>query len=170
RRSRLPAPRVAADAAGAVGPHRGPRLPVRLLALALLALVAAGGAAAAPPGGSDWPTFGFDAARHGVGPASTGITAANVGRLGRQIVHLDGTVDSAPIYLHDVKVGGKVRDVFFVTTSYGKTEAIDAARGTVLWRYTPAAYSSFVGTPQITTMTPLADPGRAAVYAGEPDG
>jgi outer membrane protein assembly factor BamB len=85
-------------------------------------------------------------------------------------VQVGGTVDSAPIYLHDVKVGGKVRDVFFVTTSYGRTEAIDAARGTVLWRYTPAAYPSFAGTAQITTMTPLADPGRAAVYAGEPDG
>jgi PQQ-like domain len=128
-----------------------------------------GGAAAAVTG-TDWPTFDFDAARHGVGPAVTGITAKNVGRLRHQVVQLDGTVDSAPIYLHDVRAGGKVRDVFFVTTTYGRTEAIDASTGALIWRYTPASYSSLAGSAQITTMTPLADPGRAAVYAGEPDG
>ena len=86
--------------------------------------------------GSDWPTFGYDAARHNVGPASTGITAANVATLRRQSVQLDGTVDSSPIYLHDVR-RRRAHDVFFVTTTYGKTEAIDAASGEVLWRYTP---------------------------------
>ena len=114
------------------------------------------------PGGSDWPMFDFDVARHGVGPAATGITATNVGRLHHQIVQLDGTVDSAPIYLHDVMAGGEARDVFFVTTTYGKTEAIDASSGKLVWRYTPASYSSYAGTAQITTMTPLADPGSPA--------
>src|SRR5205814_256059 len=114
---------------------------------------------------SDWPMFGFDAARHNVGPASTGISAANVAHLRRQVVQLGGTVDSSPIYLHSVKVGGKAHDVFFVTTDYGKTEAIDAANGRRLWLYTPATYSSYAGSAQITTMTPLADPDRTAIYA-----
>ncbi len=60
--------------------------------------------------------------------------------------------------------------MFFVTTSYGKTEAIDASNGKLLWRYTPPTYASYAGTAQITTMTPLADPSRTAIYAGEPDG
>jgi outer membrane protein assembly factor BamB len=137
---------------------------------ALATILPAAGAGAAAPTGTDWPGFDFDSARHGVGPASTGITAANVGRLRRQQVRLDGTVDSAPIYLHDVKVRGALHDVFVLTTSYGKTEAIDAANGRLLWRYTPASFGSYVGSPQITTMTPQADPGRAAIYAGEPDG
>jgi outer membrane protein assembly factor BamB len=147
---------------------------VRALAAAATAaalLLLGGAASGAPaPTGTDWPGFGFDTARHGVGPAVTGITAKNLGRLRRQQVQLDGTVDSTPIYLHDVKVAGKLHDVFFVTTTYGKTEAIDAASGKLLWRYTPAGYSTWAGSAQITTMTPQADPSRAAIYAGEPDG
>ena len=83
---------------------------------------------------------------------------------------LDGTVDSSPIYLHAIRAKGAVRDVFFVTTTYGKTEAIDASRGTVLWRFTPRGYSSWAGSPQITTATPVADPSRAWIYAASPGG
>ena len=119
---------------------------------------------------SDWPLFGYTAARANSGPSATGITAADVGRLRRQRVLLDGTVDSSPIYLHAVRVGGVVRDVFFATTTYGRTEAIDASSGRVLWRYTPAAYSSWAGTARITTSTPAADPGRKWIYAASPDG
>ena len=114
----------------------------------------------------DWPQFSHGA----VATQSAGITATNVSKLHRQIVQLDGTVDSSPIYLHGVMIGGKPRDVFFVTTSYGKTEAIDASDGLRLWRYTPPTYSSYAGSAQITVMTPLADPARTAIYAGEPDG
>src|SRR5580765_2004703 len=103
--------------------------------VAVLTASCASAATIRAPAGSDWPTIGDDAARHNSGPASTGITAANVGKLQRQSVQLDGTVDSSPIYLHHVRVGGAAHDVFFVTTTYGKTEAIDAANGAVLWRY-----------------------------------
>src|SRR6266702_5654254 len=103
---------------------------------------------------TDWPFFGYTAARPNSGPSATGITAADVGRLRRQRVLLDGTVDSSPIYLHAVRVRGVVHDVFFVTTTYGRTEAIDASSGRLLWRYTPADYSSWAGTAQITTATP----------------
>jgi len=118
----------------------------------------------------DWPLFGYTAARANSGPSATGITAADVGRLRRQRVLLDGTVDSSPIYLHAVRVRGVVHDVFFVTTTYGRTEAINASSGRVLWRYTPAGYSSWAGTAQITTATPAADPGRKWIYAASPDG
>ena len=33
---------------------------------------------------------------------------------------------------------GVVHDVFFVMTTYGRTEAIDASNGRVLWRYNSA--------------------------------
>jgi outer membrane protein assembly factor BamB len=145
----------------------------RLAALAAIAVgsgLLLGGSAVAAGSGSHWTRFGYDAARSNSGPATTGITAANVSHLRRRQVQLDGIVDSSPIYLHGATVGGQAHDAFFVTTSYGKTEAIDAASGTVLWRYTPSSHDSYAGSAQITTMTPLADPARTAIYAGEPDG
>jgi len=120
--------------------------------------------------GGDWTRFGFDAARSSSGPAATGITAANVRSLVRQRVVLDGTVDSSPIYLRGVRVGGRARDVFFVTTSYGRTIAVDATDGRVLWRFTPRGYSRWAGTHMITQASPVADPSRRFVYAVSPEG
>src|SRR5205823_1521616 len=104
------------------------------------------------------------------GPAKTGITVANVRRLRRQQVGLDGTVDSSPIYLRAIRIGGKARDVFVVTTTYGKALAIDAANGRVLWRFTPPGYTGWAGTYRITNATPVADPSRKFVYSASPDG
>jgi outer membrane protein assembly factor BamB len=119
--------------------------------------------------GMDWARFGYDAARHNSAPGS-GITSANVAKLVRRRVVLDGTVDSSPIYLHDVRVHGAAHDAFFVTTTYGKTEAIDAGSGSVLWRYTPPSYRGVAGTARITNSTPAASSDRTAVYASAPDG
>ena len=138
--------------------------------LVLLLLVVLPAAGAPPAASQDWPLFGYDTARSNSGPASTGITAANVDRLQHQQVHVDGTVDNSPIYLHGVTVDGKTHDVFFITTTYGRTEAIDANTGTVLWRFVPPAYARLAGTPQITTATPAADPSRTAIYAAASDG
>jgi len=118
----------------------------------------------------DWTRFGYDAARTSSGPSSTGITAANVGGLVRQQVRLAGTVDSSPIYLRGVRVKGRLRDAFLVTTSYGKTLAIDAAGGGVLWRFTPSGYSKWAGSDQITQATPVADRMSGFVFAVSPDG
>ena len=120
--------------------------------------------------GVDWPMFGFVPTRSNAGPASTGIAAKNVSHLRHQRVRLDGTVDSSAIYLHDVAVHGASHDTLFVTTTYGRTEAIDASSGKVLWRFTPPGYSSFVGGPQITNATPVASTDRTAIYAAAPDG
>jgi hypothetical protein len=133
-------------------------------------LVAAAALAAATPTAHDWTRFGYDAARSSSSPFATGITAANASRLQRTRVEVDGTVDSSPIFLHGVTVGGATHDVLLVTTTYGKTLAIDAANGRVLWRYTPPGYSSWSGTYRITNATPVADPSRAAIYTASPDG
>jgi outer membrane protein assembly factor BamB len=117
----------------------------------------------------DWTRFGYDAARHDASPGS-GITAANVSKLAQKRVPLDGTVDSSPIYLHGVSVHGRTHDVFFVTTTYGKTEAIDAASGALLWRFTPPSYPQIAGSAQITNSTPAASTDRKAIYASAPDG
>ena len=137
---------------------------------AALVLAASAGAAPRAAAGHDWPRFGWSASRSSAPTFATGITAANVKSLVLQQVTLDGTADSSPIYLHGVRADGATHDVFFVTTTYGKTEAIDAATGNVLWRFTPTGYSSWAGTAQITTATPVADPGRQWVYAAAPNG
>jgi outer membrane protein assembly factor BamB len=79
-------------------------------------------------------------------------------------------VDASAIYLHGVQAGGRVRDVVFVTTTYGKTLAIDADEGAVVWQHVPAGYETWAGSRQITTSTPVADPGRSFIYTTAPDG
>ena len=120
--------------------------------------------------GADWPRFGWDAGRSNAFTASTGITAANVAALEKQQVALDGTVDASPIYLSNVTVHGQPYDVLFVTTTYGKTIALDADTGSVLWEFTPSAYSSWAGSAQVTNATPVADADRQSIYTASPDG
>ena len=142
---------------------------VPIVLAGLVLAVGGSGSAAGAAAGSDWPTFNGNSARTGY-LASTGITAANVAALRRQQVQLPGTLDSTPIYLHGVTVAGKAHDVFFATTTYGRTVAVDAASGRILWTYTPPGYASWAGSYRITNMPPTADPSRKYVYAGAPDG
>jgi outer membrane protein assembly factor BamB len=67
-------------------------------------------------------------------------------------------------------VNGGTHDVFFVTTTYGKTLAIDADSGKILWRFTPSGYDTWAGSRRITNSTPVADPNREFIYAASPDG
>jgi hypothetical protein len=128
-----------------------------------------GSTAARIPDG-DWTRFDFNAARTGVGPTQTGLTAGNLGSLQTRVVHLPGTVDASAIQLHRVNVGGQSRDVAIVTTSYGRTLAIAPGSGKLLWQYAPADIGSYEGGSQITQATPVADPDRQFVYSLSPDG
>lgn len=120
--------------------------------------------------GHDWTRFGVDEARSNASDAPTGITAASLAGMRRLEVNIDGTVDASAIYLHAVQVRGALHDALFVTTSYGKTLALDANDGTTLWRFTPAGYAQWAGSSRITNSTPVADPARDAIYAASPDG
>lgn len=119
---------------------------------------------------NDWTQFGWDLASTGAPSFGTGITAANLTSLSRRQVRLDGTVDASAVYLQGVTVKGSRHDVFFVTTTYGKTIAVDANDGSILWEYTPNGYASWEGSRQITNSTPVADPDRQYIYAAAPDG
>jgi hypothetical protein len=121
-----------------------------------------------PP--QDWPMFGGNIESASANPRPTGITAANVAQLARRQIKLDGTVDASAIYLQDVTVHGARHNSIFVTTTYGKTLALDANSGGVLWEYTPPSYQALAGTRQITNSTPVADAGRQFIYAASPDG
>ncbi len=143
-----------------------------LLAVLLLGTVAVGAITGAHASdrtvSRDWTRFGYDAARGNA--ASSGIPAGQLPKLVRRQVRIDGTVDSSAIYLHGVSVRGRVHDALFVTTTYGKTLAVDAANGRILWRFVPRGYATWAGSAQITTATPVADPSRRYVYASSPDG
>ncbi|MFL5864423.1 MAG: PQQ-binding-like beta-propeller repeat protein [Solirubrobacteraceae bacterium] len=131
-------------------------------------------AAAAPATTSarsrDWLQFGGDAQSSGVGPADTGITADNAGRLRLREVHIGGVADSAAVALAGVVVHGARHDVLVVTTSYGKTIALDAGTGRTLWEFRPPGVNSTPGNPQVVTASPAADPDRRFVYSASPNG
>jgi outer membrane protein assembly factor BamB len=138
--------------------------------LSALAIGLAFAVCAASAAAGDWPQFGYDPARSSAPAGSTGITAANVGKLVRQQVKLDGIVDSSAVYLRGVAIGGATHDAFFVTTSYGRTIAVDADTGAVLWEYVPPGIAGWDHSARITTAAPAADPGRRFLYAAAPDG
>jgi PQQ-like domain len=118
----------------------------------------------------EWPEFGLDPQRSDVSEQSSGISRADLAHLAHITVSLPGTVDSSPIYLHEVAVAGATHDVVIVTSTYGKTLAIDANSGKILWTFTPAGYGRWAGSAQITVTSPLADPDHEWVYAASPDG
>lgn len=114
--------------------------------------------------------FGGDVQSTGVYTGGANIAASDLKGLHHLQVQLDGTVDASLIYLKAVTVKGATHDVFFLTTTYGKTIALDADNGNVLWEFTPHDYSSYQGSYRITNSTPVADPDRQSIYAAAPDG
>ena len=85
-------------------------------------------------------------------------------------VALPGTVDSSPIYLHGVSVGGRQPRRDRRHDHLRRTIAIDADSGRILWTFTPARLRGWAGSAQITTASPIADPDRRFVYAASPNG
>jgi PQQ-like domain len=150
------------------------------LLLALLAACGSGSGTSAavessPRAGIElttWPEFGLDPQRSDATEATTGIDASNVDQLRDRRIALPGTIDSSPIYAGDATVRGGTHDVVVVTSSYGRTFAIDANSGRRLWTYTPPGYSGWVGSAQITNASPILDPSpqHRYVYATSPDG
>jgi hypothetical protein len=118
----------------------------------------------------EWPEFGLNPQRSDVSELATGITSANLPHLHHLTVTLDGTVDSSPVYLHGSLVDGATHNVVVVTTKYGKTLAIDADSGQILWTFTPPGYGGWAGSAQISVSSPLIDPDRQSVYATSPNG
>jgi PQQ-like domain len=118
----------------------------------------------------DWGRFAYDAARSNAGPASTGITRSNVAHLRRRDVSIAGVVDSAPVFAHGVVAAGHRRNLVVVTTIYGRAVALDAATGRAVWQFVPPGTRSLVGSPQITTASPIIDPTRRFVFSTAPTG
>jgi outer membrane protein assembly factor BamB len=144
-----------------------------LTALALCGYALASGrptVATPTPQLTNWPEFGLNPQRSNATDETTGITAANVGHLRLRTVALPATADNSAIYVHGADVDGSPHDVAVVTTDYGTTLAIDAGSGAVLWRFVPRGISSWQGSAQITTASPIVDAAHRFVYATSPNG
>ncbi len=112
--------------------------------------------------------FGYEASRGNTSPFA--MSAAAVKKARRVRVPLPGTADSSAIYLPRVNVRGRRRNLFFVTTSYGRAVAIDAERARVVWAFTPRGFRRWAGSAQITNSSPVADPSMRFLYTASPDG
>jgi outer membrane protein assembly factor BamB len=132
------------------------------------ALASARASVASAPQLNNWLEFGLNPQRSDATDLSTGITAANVGHLHLLTVALPGTADNSAIYVHQALVEGARHDVAVVTTDYGITVAIDADSGRILWRFVPPGISTWRGSAQITTASPIAI--GDYVYATSPNG
>ena len=142
----------------------------RVVICLLLGASVAVAAAAQSLSPQHWPMFGGNVESTSANASPTGITAANVAQLARRQIKLAGTVDASAIYLQGVTVHGALHNAIFVTTTYGKTIALDARTGANLWEYVPAGIGRYEGTSQVTTASPTADPDRRYIYAASPDG
>ncbi len=142
----------------------------RILGHSLISCLLLGISGVAMGGAQDWLMFGGDLPSSSANPQTGGIDAAHLRTLRRRQVVLDGLVDASAVYLHAASIRGARHDAIFVTTSYGKTIAVDADRAQVLWEYTPASYQHLAGTRQFTNSTPVIDPDMQFLYAASPDG
>jgi outer membrane protein assembly factor BamB len=143
-----------------------------------------GQAPASAAAAADWPTFGGDNSRTNANMAPSKITAANVGTMVRQQVTISAPIDAGLIYLRGVQVNGASHDVFFGTTNVGRTVAIDANDGKVLWEFASPDFDEAAAVAgasaggggrgmvvkQIANSTPVADANRQFVYAAGADG
>jgi outer membrane protein assembly factor BamB len=140
------------------------------------------GAAPAAASNLDWPTFGGDNTRTNANMAPTRITATNVGSMVRQQVTISAPIDAGLIYLRAAQINGAAHDTYFGTTNMGRTVAIDANDGKILWEFVPpnfdetaalnpqAGPNNPVGARQITNSSPVADANRQFIYAASADG
>jgi hypothetical protein len=119
---------------------------------------------------TSWTVFGLNPQRSDATNQPTGISAKNIGKLKDRQIKLPGTIDSSPVYLHGATVDGAKHDVVIVTSSYGRTFAIDANAGKRLWTYTPPGCSGLVGSAQITNSSPIAEPDGRFVFTASPNG
>jgi hypothetical protein len=122
-------------------------------------------AASAP----DVTTYHYDNERDGLNAQETILTLSNVnptqfGKVAFDAV--DGKVDAEPLYLANVTVGGKQRNVLYVATEHNSVYAFDADDGTQIWKASILAAGETTSddhkcsqiTPEIgITSTPVID-------------
>lgn len=111
---------------------------------------------------------GVQANEYALTPAS--VSSGNFGQLWS--VGLDGPIWGQPLYMNGISVGGKLRNVVYVTTSNDSVYALDGDTGSVLWKrsflstgVTAVAGTSLKISTQIGILsTPVIDPVKQALF------
>jgi outer membrane protein assembly factor BamB len=96
----------------------------------------------------DAVTHHYNIERTGLNSAETVLTYANVtkSKFGLlRILPVDGVVDAEPLFLSNIEIGGKVRNVVYVASEHDSVFAFDADTGTRLWTH------SVLGVHETTT-------------------
>jgi hypothetical protein len=115
-------------------PVFGARVRPELQALFLLFTI---GAAAAAAWATDVTTYHNDIERTGQNRQETILTLNNVNVAGFGklfTMPVDGIIDSEPLYLSAVTIGGQVHNVIYTVTENGSAYAFDADTGAQLWK------------------------------------
>jgi hypothetical protein len=122
-----------------------------------------------PPSNVSVLTYHNDNARTGLNPNETILTTSNVRSLTfRKLGSLavTGLVDAEPLYVGNLTVGGRARNVVFVATEHDMVYAFDADTFSMLWQKSVLGAgespSDDRGCPQVTpeigvTSTPVID-------------
>src|SRR5438132_1419684 len=111
---------------------------VRLVCLMATSLVLVGGlgtGTASTMAKVDWLTYGYNVQRTGYNPSETVLGVANAANLHKLWSADLGAVVYAPSVLaHGVLVNGTPKDLVYVGTEHGDFYALNAAKGSVVWR------------------------------------
>lgn len=138
---------------------------VAAIILALLPLVAAA---------YDWTQFGYSQQHTSNNTQESIINSGNVSQLQKLFqVALPAGADGAPVYLENTTTAKGVKNLIFVTTTYGHIVAMDADNGSLVWshQYGPGSCKINNGsTTCYTTSSPALDPNRQYVYSYGLDG
>jgi outer membrane protein assembly factor BamB len=117
----------------------------------------------------DWPQFGYNAQHNANDTQESIISKSNVTSLQKLFqVALPAGADGSPAYLDNVTTPSGVKDVVFVTTSFGHIVALDAHTGTQLWIHQNGPGSCKINngtTTCYTTSSAVVDPNRQYVYS-----
>ena len=90
-----------------------------------------------PSSSTDVTTYHYNNARNGLNTNETVLSPANVtsstfGKL--TILGVDGKVDAEPLYLSNLNINGRVRNVVYVVSEHDSIYAFDADSYTKLWQ------------------------------------
>ncbi len=101
-----------------------------------------------PASAPDATTYHYDNARDGLNAQETILTLSNVnstqfGKIAFDAV--DGKVDAEPLFVANVTMGGKQRNVLYVATEHDSVYSFDADDGTQLWK------TSILGASETTS-------------------
>jgi len=134
----------------------------RACAIPLAALVFAGALTPNIVRATNWLQYGGNPQKDNVNYAETSVTPSNVSGLKQVFSFTMGPTDSVPVVLTGVTTTSGVQDLLFVTDKNGVLYAINAQKGTLVWKAQTSGSAN--------NSSPCVDPNLQFVYLPGADG